>query len=70
MLPALTDKAIAPEELLKVIRCDCKAECQTSRCSCEKHGQVYTTGCGECRGPWVICTNSVNQTVFVGDYYD
>ena len=66
MLPILTDEAIAPEDLLKVIRCTCKTECLTSRCSCRKHGLVCTSGCGDCRGE--TCQNSVKQTDFIEDF--
>ena len=59
MYPVLTDIAAAPEGLLHVIRCNCKTDCQSSRCSCRRHGLVCTVGCGECRGE--ECMNTVNK---------
>ena len=43
VIPVLTDIAAAPDELLSVFYCNCKAECQTARCSCQKHGLVCTS---------------------------
>lgn len=70
LLPMFTDKAVAPEELLKVVRCNCKSGCGTAMCSCRKHGLVCSIGCGACRGD---CLNSVNLLVIEGsepDYDD
>ena len=54
MTPIKTDKAVAPESLLKVIRCNCKmsskAPCATNQCSCRKHGLSCLSSCGECHG--------------------
>ena len=36
--PTTTDIAPAPQELLKIIRCNCATDCTTTRCSCQKHG--------------------------------
>ena len=63
MLPIFTDIAAAPEDLLNVIRCNCKTDCQTARSSCRKHGLVCTVGCGECRGE--SCVNAVSKIVYV-----
>ena len=49
MYPVLTEIAAAPKGLLHVIRCNCKTDCRSSRCSCRRHGLVCTVGCGECR---------------------
>jgi len=51
-----TDKPPAPENLLKVIRCKCKSDCHTTRCTCKKHGLPCSLMCGECKG--VSCLNS------------
>lgn len=64
MLPILIDIAAAPGDLLDVIRCNCKTECRTARCSCRKHGLVCTSGCGECRGE--SCANTVTEVACVG----
>ena len=54
--PKMTDLPPAPESLLKVIRCNCKTDCNTRRCTCKKLGLDCTPACGECKG--VSCTNS------------
>ena len=50
----------APQQLLKIIRCSCKSNCDTKRCSCRKHGLECSLGCGECRG--TSCSNSPSMT--------
>lgn len=45
----------APDRLLKMIRCSCKQNCETKRCTCRKHGLLCTTACGECHG--LSCSN-------------
>ena len=54
--PVKTNLPPAPETLLKTIRCNCKQNCDTKRCSCRKHGLDCSVGCGDCQG--VSCTNS------------
>ena len=53
LLPIMTDMDVAPENLLKVIRCNCKAtsknQCGTNLCSCRKHGLKCVSTCGECQ---------------------
>lgn len=55
-LPLKTTLLPAPEELLKIIRCKCKSNCDTNRCTCKKHGLECSIGCSECMG--VNCQNS------------
>ncbi|CAG2207340.1 unnamed protein product [Mytilus edulis] len=50
----------APEKLLRIIRCNCKLNCDTKRCSCRKHGIDCSPACGECRG--MNCSNTSNIT--------
>ena len=54
MYPIKTDQAIAPESLLKVIRCNCKSksklQCTSNLCSCRKHGLTCISSCGESHG--------------------
>ena len=38
MYPYMTDIAPAPDSLLKMVKCNCKTDCKTARCSCKKHG--------------------------------
>ena len=49
-LPLQTSLAPAPEHLLRVIRCNCKADCSTMRCTCKKHNIECTPACGNCTG--------------------
>ena len=37
-LPRFTDKPAAPTELLEVIYCGCKKDCNTRKCTCRKYG--------------------------------
>ena len=54
-VPLQTDLPPAPEHLLRVIRCNCKTDCSTLRCSCKKHNIECTPACGNCKGTG--CTN-------------
>ncbi|XP_053377818.1 uncharacterized protein LOC123527311 isoform X1 [Mercenaria mercenaria] len=56
-IPIKTDLPPAPENLLNIIRCNCKVNCDTRRCTCRKHGLECSVGCGACRG--VSCSNSM-----------
>jgi len=56
LIPVMADKQLAPETLLLVIRCNCKVDCNTARCSYRKHGLDCSPACGECRGS--ACFNS------------
>lgn len=53
--PVPTTAAPAPEELLKLISCKCKAHC-TGACGCRKAGLKCSAICYNCSG--VDCTNS------------
>ena len=54
-IPVTTDLQVAPESLLKMIRCNCAADCAPARCSCRKHGLDCSPACGRCRR--TACTN-------------
>lgn len=56
LVPIKTSFAPAPEELMTVLRCNCKQQCDTRRCTCRKNGLQCSIACGECRG--VNCSNS------------
>ena len=45
----------APDEILKFVRCGCKAGCSSANCSCKKHGLLCVAACKHCRGD---CENS------------
>ncbi len=53
LIPVTTDLDPAPNELLRIVTCNCLTECSTLRCSCKKHCSV---ACGNCRGSG--CCNS------------
>ena len=38
LVPVQTDIPPAPQKLLQVIRCLCKIDCSSLRCTCKKHG--------------------------------
>ena len=63
MTPITTDKEIAPEELLLVIRCNCKLSsrnpCGSNQCSCQRNGIQCVPACGDCRG--MGCNNSSRE---------
>ena len=53
LIPVMTDKEVAPECLLQVVRCKCKSsenQCNSNRCSCMKYGLRCVQTCGECHG--------------------
>ncbi|KAG1665078.1 hypothetical protein GQR58_019552 [Nymphon striatum] len=62
LTPITTDKEIAPKELLKVIRCNCKTssknQCGTNICTCRKHGLKCMPACGGCQGE--SCSNKAD----------
>ena len=57
MMPKYTDLSCTPEELLKIISCNCKTGCSSMRCSCKKNRLICSSRCGECRG--YSCENSM-----------
>lgn len=56
LLPVMTDLPPAPDELLKIIRCNCNGDCGTLRCTCRKHNLLCSNVCGHCKGS--ACINS------------
>ena len=63
--PIKTDLDVAPEFLLKFVRCNCqttsKNTCGTKICSCRKHGLKCVAACGDCRGK--SCNNMAELMV-------
>ena len=57
-IPVMTDLPPAPEDLLRIIRCNCTTDCSTARCSCRKHNLECSPSCGQCRG-FGCCNSSV-----------
>ena len=50
LLPIKTDLPPAHASLLEVVRCNCRTDCSTQRCTCKKHGLDCSPACGECKG--------------------
>lgn len=65
LVPTKTHLPPAPEELLKIIRCNCKSNCESKRCNCKRHGIVCSMSCGECRG--TSCSNSIDGDINFDD---
>ena len=67
-----TDLPPAPDELLRMIRCNCQTDCSTLRCTCKKHNVKCSPACGNCRGS--DCINSdwltYEEDVDVDDHND
>ena len=55
--PVQTDISPAPENLLKILRCNCQSDCNSRSCTCRKHDLKCSSACGHCRG--TACLNSV-----------
>lgn len=55
LFPVITSKPAAPAILLKTVKCNCKTNCDSRRCTCRKSGLDCSVSCGICRG---TCSNS------------
>ena len=53
--PKTMDLPMAPDSLLKLVRCQCKGNCDTQRCSCKRNELECSSACDECKG---VCQNS------------
>ena len=49
LIPIMTQNSAAPEELLKIIKCNCSRGCKSSRCGCRRYGLPCTAACGHCQ---------------------
>ena len=56
LVPITCDLPAAPSELLKIIRCECKGNCDSNRCSCFRLGIKCSPGCENCCG--TSCSNT------------
>ena len=69
--PIMTDLNVAPDNILRFIRCNCniskKRPCSTNTCSCKKHGLVCVSACANCNG--IDCENCENE-VDMDDFSD
>ena len=77
--PILTDLPVAPEDLLKVIKCGCSITssrpCSTQICTCFKHGLTCVPACKNCCGDQCEniesqCTAEVSPNFSNSDEYD
>lgn len=64
LFPVTTLEAAAPETLLKLIYCQCKAEC-VKVCRCRKAGLRCSPMCGQCRG--LSCHNPSENSALMDD---
>ena len=59
---------VAPSDLLKVIRCNCKISlrnpCGSGLCSCRTNSLSCVAACGDCKG--INCSN-VSQEKDIGE---
>ena len=55
VMPIEMTKKIAPDELLKIIKCGCKTDCSHTNCTCKEFRVPCTNLCTSCRG--VSCLN-------------
>ena len=46
----VTNETKTKQNLLKVIRCLCKRDCDSRKCTCKKHGLTCSFACNECKG--------------------
>ena len=65
IFPTLTDLEPAPQQLLQIVKCGCKGDCDSQRCSCKKNGIQCTFACKNCKG--TSCHNSASTVHFVED---
>jgi len=56
LLPIRTELPPAHSALLEMIRCNCKSDCSTCRCTCKKYDLDCSAACGTCKGQ--SCSNS------------
>lgn len=45
LMPVHTDLPPAPDELLRVIKCNCQSDCSSLRCTCRKHNIKCSLAC-------------------------
>ena len=57
LVPVMTFLPPAPDELLRVIRCNCTTDCSTAIRSCREHSLECSPACAQCRG--IGCSNSI-----------
>ena len=63
LVPVKMDLPAAPERLLTIIKCGCKVNCDSKRCTCRKHGLSCSIACGECKGTSCSNMSSIDEEV-------
>ena len=69
--PIYTAEPVAPDDLLKFVRCKCKLSTKNPcsiNCSCKKNGLYCVAACGNCRGDG--CENENPKNRLVDGYSD
>jgi len=66
LIPIQTDDAVAPDELLKFVRCQCEKDCVSLLCWCRKNGLKYVITCSHWHGG-ENCSNSDRVHLEVSD---
>ncbi|KAJ8886838.1 hypothetical protein PR048_013050 [Dryococelus australis] len=66
LLPMM-DKNPVPDELIKLVSCNCSARCNTLQCTCKKNALPCTKGFGICQNG--NCDNMDIELVSDGDNY-
>ena len=56
LVPQRTDLPAAYASLLEIVRCRCKSDCSSQKCTRRKHGLECSAACGSCIGQ--SCANS------------
>ena len=63
MVPIMTDMKAAPDNLLKMIQCNC--EPCPPHCNCRRYGLPCHAGCGPCQTD--SCDNPYNNNIITDD---
>ena len=63
LVPVKMDLPAAPERLLTIIKCGCKVNCDSKRCTCRNFGLSCSIACGECKGTSCSNMSSIDEEV-------
>ena len=67
LVPVMTEKNAAPDELLKVIHCNCSTGCRSSKCSCRRYDLPCILACGICQTENCENINTTPQGIDIDD---
>lgn len=65
--PVATNFPVAPANILEKIRCGCKTDCDSARCTCFKYGFKCTTACKICAGFSCLNCSPIDTTDLEND---